>query len=96
MILIIIIRLHGTPGDHQAELARTEFIQSEANSLLKTVLSIHAAVEVAYRAEKSVRSKILRNTSNQQSFLKLGLKKSAALLFAAKEELTAKDNELVR
>jgi hypothetical protein len=93
MILIIIIRLRASEsGDHQAEIEAQEMKEDKAESNIKGLLHVQQAIQLGIKGVERER----READLKAFNLKRTLKKSAALLFAAKDELTNKNNELIR
>jgi hypothetical protein len=91
-ILIIIIRLRAEPGDHQAEIDAEEAKADKADSKIKSLLQVDQAINIGIKGAQTV----MKETALHALHLKRTLKQSAALLFAAKEELNNKNNELIR
>lgn len=80
------------PGDHQEGIEEAVRGEQSANSVLKKLLSIYQAVDMAIRGETKLRCNII----SRVDAYRLALKKGAALLFATKDDLNAKDGELAR
>lgn len=80
------------PGDHQSDIEAAEQQEAYVNSVLKCLLELDQAVDIAIRAEIKFRGQVVARVD----VYKTALKKAAALLYAAKEDLIGKDGELAR